>query len=102
MELEEKITSMQGDLKVIDQKLDTLIDFNKDHELRVRALEQRTCPFHQTVEKRLDNLDINSAVSNTKIMIIVGVGSFLGAGITTIILSTLSRNVFLPIFELFF
>lgn len=79
--MEEEISEIKSDVKVINQKLDTLLAFNHDHEIRMRTLEQKTCPFHQNIEERLDDLGVDSAVSKTHIAFIAGISSFLGAGL---------------------
>ena len=86
--MEKEISEIKSDVKVINEKLDTLLSFNRDQETRIRSLEHKTCPYHQTIETRLDNLDVDSAVSNTKIAFIAAVSSFLGAGIITLLAIT--------------
>lgn len=93
-EIEEKISEMSGDIKVIDQKLNTFLPYIHDQELRLRALEQHNCPFHQEVEKRMDKLSVDSAISSTKVAFIL----FIAMGILGLSLTV--GKALLPIFIL--
>lgn len=77
--MEEEISEIKGDVKVIRQKIDTLLTFSTDHETRLRVQEHSQCPFHEKVEDRLDKQDIRNAITTTKLAMIGGVCSFSGA-----------------------
>lgn len=77
--MEKEISEIKGDIKVIGQKLDTLLSFSADHETRIRIQEQSQCPFHEKVEDRLDKQDVRSAITTTKLAVIGAVCSFGGA-----------------------
>jgi hypothetical protein len=77
--MEEEISEIKSDVKVIRQNIDTLLSFSTDHEARLRVQEQSQCPFHEKVEDRLDKQDVNNAITTTKLAIIGTACSFGGA-----------------------
>ena len=77
--MEEEISEIKEDVKVIGVKLDTLLSFSRDHEARIRVQEQSQCPFHEKVEDRLDKQDVNNAITTTKLAVIGGICSLGGA-----------------------
>ena len=91
--MEEEISEINGDVKVINEKLDTLLSFNQDQESRIRLLEHSQCPFHQKIEERVDALDINTAISNTKLKIIIGISSSIGAGLVILVSLLLEKII---------
>jgi hypothetical protein len=62
--MEEEISEIKSDVKVIRQNIDTLLSFSTDHEARLRVQEQSQCPFHEKVEDRLDKQDVNNAITS--------------------------------------
>lgn len=87
-------------LRGIEEKLDNSIKDRKaitgDHETRIRTLEQRTCPHHDSLEGKYDglkdaigNINTDFKESRWKFIIAIMVASAVGSGGIDTLLSIL-------------
>lgn len=74
-----------GQLGIINTKLDTLIENQRDQELRIRQQEQKKCPKHRDIACDIQNLKTDMAVGKMKLVMIVSCMTVLGTWLLNLI-----------------